>query len=163
MLITYKPYIYIYIYMYTHTKGLSPVECQLAVGLNKVMNVRKDDGSFVPVLCLDHDSLVQSVGRILGSLFPGSLFSSQGRRQHAVRLPPAHHHVHADGRVQEAQHAHREPHRALPLGPHRGLGGWHLPLRPDQRRAERHHPNNANDNNNDNNNNNNNHTHTINN
>ena len=30
---------------------------------------------FVLVLCLDHDSLVQSVGRILGSLFPGSLFS----------------------------------------------------------------------------------------
>ena len=32
---------------------------------------------FVPVLCLDHDSLVESVGRILGSLFPGSLFSRQ--------------------------------------------------------------------------------------
>ena len=31
----------------------------------------------VPGLCLDHDSLVQSVGRILGSLFSGSLFSSQ--------------------------------------------------------------------------------------
>ena len=31
---------------------------------------------FVPVLCSDHDSLVQSVGRFLGSLFPGSLFSS---------------------------------------------------------------------------------------
>ena len=28
------------------------------------------------MLYLDHDSLVQSVGRILGSLFPGSLFSS---------------------------------------------------------------------------------------
>ena len=33
----------------------------------------------VPGLCLDRDSLVQAVGRILGGLFPGSLFSSQER------------------------------------------------------------------------------------
>ena len=41
---------------------------------------------FVPRLCLDQDSLVQSLGRIPGSLFPGSLFSSHDRTAGFLRI-----------------------------------------------------------------------------
>ena len=45
------------------------------------LKCRGDFAHFVPGLCADRDDLVQSAGRILGSLFPGSLFPSQ--RRHA--------------------------------------------------------------------------------